>query len=76
MPLVVFCGYPASGKSTWVDKLKTYLTEDKGLTVAIVKESEHFRGEKNSILDGEWFKKRFEMGTMGFCVEISVKILF
>lgn len=53
MPLIVLVGYPSSGKSGWGEKLATYLREKEGKDVLIVTEEEHFRGEKNSILDGE-----------------------
>lgn len=53
MPLVVICGYPASGKSTWATKLAEYLEKEEGKQVHIVREEEHFRGEKNDILDGK-----------------------
>lgn len=52
MPLVVMCGYPSSGKSTWASKLADYLKSEQGKTVHIVREDDHYRGEKNVILDG------------------------
>ncbi|ODN01376.1 Protein KTI12 [Orchesella cincta] len=51
MPLVVMCGYPSSGKSTWTKKLAEYLEKEQGKQVHVVKEEEQFRGEKNDILD-------------------------
>jgi len=51
MPVVVFCGYPSAGKSTWAKKLGEYLEAGKGKRVTIVREEDLFRGEKNDILD-------------------------
>lgn len=78
MPLIVMCGYPSSGKSGWADKLATYLREEKGKEVLIVREEEHFRGEKNSILDGECAKiksKSLAESGLGFD-ECSLMIWF
>lgn len=52
MPLVVMCGYPSSGKSTWAKKLSEYLEQEHGKQVHVVREEEHLRGDKNDILDG------------------------
>jgi len=53
MPLIVMCGYPSSGKSTWARKLAEYLEKEQGKQVQVVREEEQFRGEKNDILDGK-----------------------
>jgi len=53
MPLIVFCGFPSSGKSTWATKLSEYLQTEKGKKVNIVREQDLFRGEKNDIMDGK-----------------------
>lgn len=52
MPLVVFSGYPSSGKTTWTRKLAEYLETEKGKSVHIVREEDNLQEEKNDILDG------------------------
>lgn len=52
MPLVVFSGYPSSGKTTWARKLAEYLETEKGKSVHIVREEDNLQEEKNDILDG------------------------
>ena len=36
MPLILLCGYPSSGKSQCVEKLKEYFSEKRGKKVHVV----------------------------------------
>jgi len=53
MPLLVFCGYPSSGKSTWAAKFAKYCKDECGKDIFIVKEEDFLKEEKNAVLDGK-----------------------
>ncbi|CAG7727082.1 unnamed protein product [Allacma fusca] len=51
MPLIVMCGYPSSGKSTWARKLSDFIKEEYKQEAIIVSEEALLREPKNDILD-------------------------
>ena len=52
MPLIVFAGFPASGKSTRAQQLKQHFTETLQKKVVILSEN-HFVQNKNDVYCGK-----------------------
>lgn len=48
MPFVLMCGFPSSGKSSRVEKLKQFLTEEKQATVNVITDQD-FEIDKNAV---------------------------
>ena len=52
MPLIVLCGYPASGKTSLCSQLQKYF-EEQGIKVCVVSENNLVGNQKNETYSGK-----------------------